>query len=265
MAESGVSAGMTTPSPRLPSIVWVTGGGSGIGRELARLYARSGAAVAISGRRADALAETAEGFPNIHAFPLDVTDPAAVAATIAAIEDSLGAIGLAVLGAAQYTPMSAAQFNQATFRRTFETNVIGVGNVLDPLLNRMGTRRTGTIAVVASVAGYSGLPKASAYGASKAALINMAEALNPEAARMGVRIAVINPGFVATPLTAVNEFKMPFLISPEIAAERIRRGLERGGFEIAFPRRFAWLLKLVRLLPYPLYFSLTRRMVTGID
>jgi NAD(P)-dependent dehydrogenase (short-subunit alcohol dehydrogenase family) len=249
-----------------PRTVWITGAGSGIGRVLARDYAIHGSQVAISGRRPEALRETAVAAPAaIHPFPLDVTDAGAVAETVAAVEAKLGPIDLAVLNAAQYTPMSATHFDQATFRRTIESNVIGVGNALDPLLQRMGARRAGTIAIVASVAGYGGLPKASAYGASKAALINMAEALYPEAARMGVRIVVINPGFVATPMTAVNDFEMPFLISAEAAAARIRRGLRGNGFEIAFPRRFAWLLKLLRLLPYPLYFALTRRMVNDHD
>lgn len=249
-----------------PRVVWITGAGSGIGQVLARDYAIYGAQVAVSGRRPEALVATAAAAPGaIHPFPLDVTDAADCTATVAAIEARLGPIDLAVLNAAQYTPMSAAGFDQAVFRRTIEANLIGVGNALDPLLRRMGERRAGTIAIVASVAGYGGLPRAAAYGASKAALINLAESLRPEAERMGVRIVVINPGFVATPMTSVNDFKMPWLVSAETAARRIRRGLDGGGFEIAFPRRFAWLLKALRLLPYPLYFALTRRLVQTDD
>lgn len=256
---------MSAPSPFTPRLVWITGAGTGIGRALAQLYAAAGSVVAISGRRAETLAETAAGIPAIHVFPLDVTDAGAVAATVAEIERQLGPIDLAILNAAQYAPMSAAGFDRAVFRQTVETNLIGVGNALDPLLKAMGTRRSGTIAFMASVAGYAGLPKAGAYGASKAALINLAEALYLEAERMGVRIALVNPGFVETPLTAVNDFKMPFVISPEDAAVRIRRGLQTRAFEITFPRRFTWLLKLLRLLPYPLYFALTRRLVNDHD
>lgn len=256
---------MSAPSAFTRRLIWITGAGTGIGQALARLYAEAGWVVAISGRRAEALAETAAGMPAIHVFPLDVTDAAAVAATVAEVERQLGPIDHAILNAAQYAPMSAAGFDQAVFRQTVETNLIGVGNALDPLLRAMGTRRSGTIALMASVSGYAGLPKAGAYGASKAGLINLAEGLYPEAERLGVRIALINPGFVATPLTAINEFKMPFVISAEDAAGRIRLGLQSRVFEITFPRRFTWLLKLLRLLPYPLYFALTRRMATDHD
>jgi NAD(P)-dependent dehydrogenase (short-subunit alcohol dehydrogenase family) len=242
--------------------IWITGGGSGIGRALARAYAAEGARVAISGRRQGALAETAAPRPEgIHPFPLDVTDGAAAEDCVAAIEQALGPIDLAILNAGRFAPTWADGFDRAVFRGEIETNLIGVGNVLDPLLRRMIARRHGTIALVASVAGYSGLPGAAGYGASKAALINLAEALAPEARRYGVQIVLINPGFVRTPMTAGNDFPMPFLIEVEEAARRIRRGIAGGGFEVAFPRRFAVLLKLARRLPYALYFALTGRMV----
>jgi short-subunit dehydrogenase len=125
----------------------------------------------------------------------------------------------------------------------------------------MRTRRAGHIAVVSSLTAYRGLPYASAYGASKAALTNMCEALKPELDEHGITITVIHPGFVKTPLTDRNEFPMPFLIEADEAARRIVDGLERGNFEITFPRRLAFLLKLARCLPYGLYFALTRLMV----
>ena len=242
--------------------VWITGGGSGIGRALARSFARDGHRVVISGRRREALAETAAVDPvSIHSCPLDVTDSRAVDRAIDAIELRQGPIDLAVLNAALYQPIWVEGFDRAAFRAMVETNLLSVVNVLTPLLERMRARRAGTIVIMASIAGYSGLPGAAAYGATKAALIHMAEALYPDARRFGIRIAVVNPGFVKTPLTAGNDFEMPFIMGVDEACRRIRRGIASKRFEIAFPRRFVLLLKLARLLPYPLYFKLTERML----
>ena len=125
----------------------------------------------------------------------------------------------------------------------------------------MRARSTGHIAVVSSLTAYRGIPFASAYGASKAALTNMCESLKPELGRIGIDLTIIHPGFVKTPLTDKNEFFMPFLIEVGDAARFIVNGIERRKFEIAFPRRFAFLLKLARFLPYSLYFSITRRLI----
>lgn len=245
----------------MSKVCWITGAGSGIGRELARQMARDGWTVAISGRRAAALAGTSDGAAEIHSWPLDVTSRTAVNETIAAIEARHGPIDLAILSAAQYQPMDFDDFDAATFAAMMDSNVLGVANCLDPLIKVMRPRAQGQIAIVASVAGYRGLPKAAGYGAGKAALINMAEALRPAAELAGIRLQIINPGFVATPMTERNRFPMPFLIDAEDAATRIRKGLGRSNFEIAFPRRFALLLKIGRLLPYRLYFAVTRRMI----
>lgn len=248
----------------MPKIVWITGGGSGIGRALAQSFAQDGYRVAISGRRIDPLAKTAAADPGaIHCHPLDVTDAGAAARVAAEIEASLGPIGIAVLNAGAYTPSWVAGFDGDDFHRMVETNLIGVANTIAPLLERMRMRGAGTIVIVASVAGYAGLPGAAAYGATKAGLINMAEALYPDARRFGIRIVLVNPGFVATPLTEANDFEMPFLMGVDEACRRIRHGIESGKFEIAFPRRFALILKLARLLPYRLYFKLTARILPG--
>jgi NAD(P)-dependent dehydrogenase (short-subunit alcohol dehydrogenase family) len=248
----------------LPQTVWITGGGSGIGRTLARSFAGDGHVVAISGRNGTTLAETAAANPGvIHCHPLDVTDSGAAERAVAAIEDRVGPIDIAVLNAGTYTPVWVEGFDARAFRRMIETNLIGVGNTIAPLLESMRRRGRGTIVIVASVAGYAGLPGAAAYGASKAALINMAEALYPDARQHGIRIAVVCPGFVETPLTAQNDHEMPFLMPVEEACRRIRRGLESGRFEIAFPRRFVLLLKLARRLPYSLYIRQTARLLPG--
>lgn len=237
-------------------VVWITGASAGIGRALALRFARAGFRVAASARNVEALEElAARSDGSIEAVPVDVTDAAAVQAAAA----RLAPIVLAVFNAGTHEPMGAADFSAARLRRLFEVNLFGVAHGLEAALPDMLARRAGKLAVVASVAGYGGLPTAVAYGATKAALINMAEALRLELHGTGVSVALVCPGFVDTPLTARNDFPMPFLMSAEAAAERIFQGLLADAFEIAFPRRFVWLLKAINLLPYPLYFPLVRR------
>lgn len=244
-------------------IVWITGAGKGLGRALALLLAGRGDVVAASARTASDLAtlqaEAAGG--RFAAYPLDTTDERATLEIVETIERELGPIDQAVLNAGTHLPVAADALATEPFRRLVETNLMGTVNGLAALAPRMVARRRGRIAVVASVAGYRGLPSASAYGATKAGLINMAEALRPDLMRHGVVLQVINPGFVRTPLTDRNDFPMPFLVEAEDAARRIAAGLATDRFEIAFPRRFVLMLKLLRLLPYPLFFALTRRML----
>lgn len=244
-------------------VAWVTGAGTGIGRELARRLSCEGWTVAVSARtEGDLVSLAAQCAPGrIVPMPLDVTDLAATAHTVKAIEEQCGPIDLAVLNAGTHTPMGAGDFSVETVRNLMETNLMGSVNGLSHLLPRFIGRGAGHIAVVASVAGYRGLPSAAAYGASKAALINMCEALRPELDGHGVRLTLINPGFVDTPLTSRNDFPMPFLISADKAVEYIVRGLNGNAFEITFPRRFAALMKILRILPDRLFFALTRRMV----
>jgi NAD(P)-dependent dehydrogenase (short-subunit alcohol dehydrogenase family) len=239
-------------------VVWITGASSGIGRALALRLARGGDRVAISARRADELHGVARGPAGaaLHPFPLDVTDLAAASGTVGAIEQRLGPIDVAVLAAGTHHPVAAEDFSAGDLARLQAVNLQGVANCLEPLIRRMSARRSGRIAIVSSLAGYRGLPSAAYYGASKAGLINLAEALKFDLDRAGVALQLINPGFVRTPLTDRNRFRMPFLIEPEDAAERIARGLGSQRFEIAFPRRLAVVLKLMRCLPYPLYFRL---------
>ncbi len=244
-------------------IVWITGAGSGIGRALALRLAGDGASVAVSARSADALAALAAAMPGrIHAFPMDVSDPAAVEAGVAAIERDLGPIDLAVLNAGTHRPMSLEDFSIETARALMEVNYMGVVHGLAALLPRLRQRGAGQVAVVASVAGYRGLPTAAAYGPTKAALINLCKSLKLDCDRAGIRLNLICPGFVATPLTARNGFPMPGLIDAEEAADRIVAGLAGDDFEISFPKGFTWKVKMARCLPYRLYFALVRK-VTG--
>lgn len=243
-------------------LAWITGGGTGIGRALAVTLARDGWTVVVSGRRAAPLQEASAAAANIHAWPLDVTDIAAVRAAVPAIESRHGPIALAVLNAGMFRSVKLDSFKAETFAEHMSANYQGVVNCMEPLIAAMRIRRSGHLVLVASVAGYRGLPLASAYGPTKAALINLAESLKSMLARAGIRISVCNPGFVDTPMTEGNAFPMPFLMNVEDAADALKRGIGSGKFEIAFPTRFVLILKVLRCLPYSLYFPLMRR-ITG--
>lgn len=232
---------------------WITGGGSGIGRELALALARRGWRVAISGRRAEALAETAAllgaAAGRIQAFPVDVTDAAGLEAACAEIESACGPLDMVVVNAAGWQAFSATRYDLAAAQQQVAVNLGGIFNTLAPVVPRFISRRRGRVVLMASVAGYFGLPKAGAYGATKAATIHLAESLRYELAPHGVVVQVVCPGFVVTPLTAANRFPMPGLMTAPDAAGRILRGLAHDGFEIAFPRRLVWPMKLLRALP----------------
>ncbi len=244
---------------------WITGASSGLGYALARRMAADGWRVAASARSAGPLAELVESSRGmegeIRAYPVDVTDPAAVKLAVESIEREEGVIAQAVLNAGSHQPVRAADFTASAFRELTELNLMGTVHCLEALLPGMIARRGGRIAVVASLAGYRGLPTSAAYGMTKAGLINMAEALKPELDGYNVCLQVVNPGFVRTPLTARNPFPMPFLMEVEAAAEAFYRGLRSDRFEIVFPRRFAYLLKILRHMPAPLAFAVTRRLV----
>jgi len=246
-------------------IIWIVGAGRGIGRCLALELARGGATVVASARSAEDLtaleSEAAVLRGRIVAQPLDITDREATARALDEIAARDGLPDIVVLNAGTHQPMPAARFDAAVFDKLMAINVMGVVNGLAAVVPRFIARRRGRIAVVGSVAGYIGLPTAAAYGASKAAVINMCESLRPELAQFGVTVQVVNPGFVRTPLTDKNDFPMPFLMEPEAAAHRIARGLRSGAFEITMPRRFTWMMKALAMLPYPVLFALTKRAI----
>ena len=242
------------------SIAWITGASSGIGRGLALRLAEAGVKVAASARSADKLAEMEALNGNIRAFELDVTDANANAAVVAAIEQELGPIDLAVFSAGYWHQMGLEDLDLAEFRRTVDVNLMGVANGIVALAPAMTARGRGHIAVVGSISAYVGLPQGSAYGATKAALLNLCESLKPDFDRFGVTTSIINPSFVETPMTDKNEFDMPMMMSVDDAVDRIVRGLERKKFEIYFPWRSAWVLKLFRRASYPLFFLLIKRL-----
>lgn len=245
-----------------PGVAWIIGGGSGIGAAVAKLLAEHGWTVAISGRRADKLADVAKASPAIRPYVLDVTDGAAVADTVAAIAGDLGRIDLFIFGAAAWQPMTVGDYDFDKFVSIVDTNYLGVIRVANPLLAQMDRQGGGHFAVIASVAGYFGLPRSAAYSSTKAGLINLLETMRTELAPRNIKVRMIAPGFVKSELTDKNDFPMPFLMETDDAARRIVDGLTQSDrFEIAFPRRMVWLMKTIKWLPYPVFFWLTGKML----
>ncbi len=240
--------------------VWLMGASSGIGEALARKLSAAGADVALSARRAERIAKLAQGMPNALVLPCDATDVAAMDAARDRIVASWGGVDLAVYLAGDYVPMRAWEFERQAAERMIAVNLTGAMTFAAALTPLLLKQKSGQIAFVSSVAGYRGLPKALIYGPTKAALINFAETLWLDLAPRGIGVRLINPGFVATQLTAQNDFAMPALLTPDDAAVEILRGFATGAFEIHFPKRFTRLLKVLRLLPYRLYFPLIRRL-----
>ncbi|HXF54584.1 MAG TPA: SDR family NAD(P)-dependent oxidoreductase [Hyphomicrobiaceae bacterium] len=238
---------------------WITGASSGIGRALALELARRGVSIAASSRSPAKLDALAAECPAVTVFPLDVTDRAAMRTAVAAIERRLGAIDLAIFSAGVWRSVGASAFDAARIEAAMHINYLGVVNGIEAALPSMLARGSGQLALISSLAGYRGFPRAAAYAPTKAALISLAECLKPELDRKGVAISVVNPGFVATPMNADSKGPMPFIISAEDAAHRIVAGLERGSFEIAFPWRMVLLAKFFRILPYPWFFWHLRR------
>lgn len=257
---------MAVPQTPRPSdgVAWITGASSGIGAGVAQALVKEGWTVIGFARRSDALADVmaeTQGPGRFIPWALDVVDAEACKQATASLIAAHGLPALAILNAGTYLPDDARSFEAAAFRKTIDVNLMGIVHFLEALLPALTQRGWGQLVLVSSVAGYSGLPRALSYGASKAAVINLAEALRLEAGNSGVKVQLICPGFVKTPLTDRNSFPMPFLMPLETAVTRILRGLRSNRFEIIFPRRFAYGLKLLRALPYPLYFWLIDKVV----
>ncbi len=240
--------------------VWLLGASSGIGAALAQALARDGARLVLSGRDAGRLADL--GIEAALLQPCDATDVSSLVMAREAIRSVLGGIDLVIYLAGDYQPMHADHFDLAQAERLFGVNYLGAVRLTSILLPDF-LMAGGGIAFVASVAGYRGLPKAMAYGPGKAALISFAESLKFDLAPKGIGVWVINPGFVATRLTARNDFKMPALLSPGEAARATLEGFSSGRFEIHYPKRFTWAMKLLSCLPYRWYFSLVRYATGG--
>jgi len=243
--------------------VWVIGASSGIGEACAKALLQQGAKVALSSRRADRLNVIAEPAKVDQALviPLDVTHSDQLAAGYETLLKSWGGLDLLLFVSGMYLPLRANDFEINTAEQTIEANLLGPMRAVSLVLPKMLKAHAGHIAIVGSVAGYSGLPKALAYGPSKAGIINFCENLYYDLQPQGISVHMISPGFVATEATAQNDFEMPALISAEEAAHEILAGIQRGEFDIHFPKRFSRFLKFLRILPYPIYFWIVRRFV----
>lgn len=242
--------------------VWVVGASTGIGRATAETLHAQGARVIVSARTSAALDVFVAQHPGALAQPLDVADAGAVQTAAQAICQD-GTLDAVVYCAGHYRALRATAFDLAQMQQHLEVNYVGMLHVLDAMLPRMLAQGSGHISMISSVAGYSGLPQSLAYGPTKAALINLAETLYLDLHQQNIGVSLVCPGFVETPLTAQNQFSMPALQTPQQAAAEMLKGWERGDFEIHFPKRFTRLMKLLRMLPYRLYFPAVRRL-TGL-
>lgn len=238
--------------------VWLVGASSGIGAELAKQLAGMGARVAVSGRNVGKL--KALEIYGILALPCDATDARKLEFARSRLIERWGGVDLVIYLAGDYVPMRADSFDLTVAEHVVEVNFAAAMRLFATVSPDL--HAGGGIAFVASVAGYRGLPKAIAYGPGKAALIHFAECLHLDLAPAGIGVWVVNPGFVATQLTAKNDFDMPALMTPEAAAAEMIKGFRRGRFEIHFPKRFTRVMKLLALLPYRWYFPIIRR-ITG--
>ncbi|MCV6622335.1 MAG: SDR family NAD(P)-dependent oxidoreductase [Cellvibrionaceae bacterium] len=245
--------------------IWLTGASQGLGRALALELVRQGFIVYASARNQLALQELKQQVLDqklsgmIVPKPLDIEDAEDVKTVLDSIL-SEGSIAKVILNAGTYKPVAANDFDCQSLRDLFELNVFGTVNCLEPAVTALRKQGKGQIAVVASLAAYRGLPKSAAYGASKAALIHIAESLYTELHREDIDIKVINPGFVKTPLTDKNDFAMPQRVEAEWAAKHIVSKLSKPGFEIRFPTPFAQFMGFLKWLPYGVYFPLIRKI-----
>jgi short-subunit dehydrogenase len=236
---------------------WVIGASSGIGAELAHELHRRGAELAVSARRADDLRTVAGR--DMLAVPVDATDRDDVRAAADEVRRGLGDLDVVVWCAGYWEQFDAVEWDPEVFQRHVQVNLLGLNNVLASVVPAMARARKGHIVGVASVAGYRGIPGAEAYGATKAAQINLLEALRGALAPHGVRITTVCPGFVRTPMTAANDFPMPFIVDADQAARAIADGIERRRTEIVFPLPMALIMKLARLVPVRIWGALISR------
>jgi len=240
--------------------IWITGASSGIGKTLAIKFANQGWQVAASARRENLLKDLNRQNPNIYSFPLDVRNENESKNTFQNIIKKFQTIDISVFCTGMHDPDAEKKLSSEKIREIMETNFFGTLNCIMAVNTYFRERKNGHIAIVSSVAGYRGLPAASGYCASKSALISLAESLYFDFKRYNVKVSVINPGFIKTPLTDKNKFPMPMIKSAEFAAEKMFTGLtKKNVFEIHFPLAFTIIMKLLKIMPNWLYFLLVKK------
>ena len=246
--------------------VWITGASSGIGKALAIKFANEDWQVVASARRENLLQELNNDNPNIHSFPLDVTDGSLCKKVFNNIVEKYQTIDICVFCTGIHDPQSEKKITAEKIREIMEVNFFGTLNCIMAVNNYFREKQSGHISIVSSVAGYRGFPAASGYCASKAALTSLAESLYFDFKRYNVRVSVISPGFIKTPMTDKNKFPMPMIKSPEYAAEKMFIGLtKKNVFEIHFPKAFTMIMKMLKIMPNWLYFFIVGRSAKRIN
>ena len=241
--------------------IWITGGSTGIGKALAIKFANKGWNVAISARRENLLQEISNSHENIHGFPVDVTDKIKCKQTFEKIRNKFENIDICFFSTGTWDPKKEKEIDVEQIENVFKVNFFGTLNSIKAVEEYFKNRKMGTITIVSSIAGYRGLPNSTGYGPSKSALNNLAESLYFDLKRSNVRVCLVSPGFIKTPMTDKNDFKMPFLKTTDYAAEKIYDGLvNKNIFEIHFPKSLTLILKILSFLPSSIYFSLVGKM-----
>ena len=241
--------------------IWITGGSTGIGKAVAIKFATEGWNVAISARRENLLKEISDNNDNIYSFPLDVTDKIKCVEVFEQIKNKFKDIDICFFSTGTWNPKKEKDIDTEQIEDVFKVNFFGTLYSIKAVENYFKNRKSGTITIVSSIAGYRGLPNSTGYGPSKSALNNLAESLYFDFKRSNVRICLVSPGFIKTPMTDKNDFKMPFLKTTEYAADKIFNGLVRNNsFEIHFPKSLTVILKVLSFLPSKIYFGLIGKM-----
>lgn len=247
-------------------VIWITGASSGIGKALAIKFAHHGWKVAASARRSELLEDLQKSNPNIYSFPLDVTNIEQCKSVFADIKNKFSNIEICVFGTGIHDPQSEKKFNLEKIRKIMEVNYFGTMNCINAVYDYFCNKKEGQLSIISSVAGYRGLPAAGAYCASKSALSSFVESFYFEMRKNNIRISLICPGFVKTPMTDQNDFPMPMIQSPEFAADQIYTGLiQKNSFEIHFPKAFTFMMKVLKFLPDKLYFWMVEKMMKQIN
>ena len=241
--------------------IWITGGSTGIGKALAIKFASNGWNVAVSARRLELLNELSNKYENISAFPLDVTDKLKCEEVFNEIKIKYENIDICFFSTGTWNPKKEKYIDVDEMEKVFKINFFGTVNTIKTVEEYFKIKQNGIITIVSSIAGYRGLPNLTAYGPSKSALNTLAETLHFYFKRSNVRICLVSPGFIKTPMTDKNDFKMPFLRTTEYAADQIYDGLiNKNVFEIHFPKGLTLILKFLSFLPSKVYFSLVGKL-----